>query len=66
MREVRRRLREWLGREETNGLGHRWLEQASVRRIRAAVCREDLTVCEERLTKSVDPDALVNVVRARR
>lgn len=53
MGEVRRRLREWLGREETNGLGHRWLEQASVRRIRAAVCREDLTVGEECLKKSI-------------
>lgn len=62
---VRRRLREWLGREETNGLGHRWLEQASVRRIRAAVCREDLTVGEECLKKSVHSDALVTIVNAR-
>ncbi len=63
--EVHRRFREWLRGEEANCLGHRWLEQASMRRIRAAVRREDLTVCEERLKKSVDPDASVTVVRAR-
>jgi hypothetical protein len=55
-----------LGGEEADCLGHRWLEQASVRRIRAAMCREDLTVGEERLKKSVDPYALVTVVSVRR
>jgi hypothetical protein len=52
VREVGRWLRERLGGEQSDRLGHGRLEEASVRRVCAAVGREDLAVAEKCREKS--------------
>lgn len=46
---------EWSVREQSDGLGHRWLEQAAVWRVSETMSRKGVAKCEERGNHSAQP-----------